>query len=223
MRRKERECVLPKGVEGCSGEAEAEEACNEQDCPVWTEWTDWTDCTLTCGGGSQRRKRSCVLPDTRGKLVCTGDGEEERACNEEKCPLWTEWTEWSQCSQSCGGGTRTKVRECYFPVERGVSPCVGDKEVTEDCNEEECPRWTEWTEWTTCTKSCGGGTRTKVRLCTLPKYGTTQCDGDSDVVEDCNTDKCPVWTPWTEWTSCTKTCGGGRKSRTRDCIEQKFK
>ena len=67
---------------------------------------------------------------------------------------------WSECSQSCGGGTRTKVRECASG--RNYEGCVGESELTEDCNEQKCPAWTDWTEWTVCTKSCGGGKRSKV-------------------------------------------------------------
>ena len=46
---------------------------------------------------------------------------------------------------------------------------TGESELTETCNDQECPVWTDWTEWTQCTKTCGGGKRSKVRECVLPK------------------------------------------------------
>ena len=95
-----------------------------------------------------------------GELPCPGAGEEREGCTAGPCPAWTEWTPWTGCSQTCGGGTRTKVRECAKG--RNYEDCVGDSEVTEDCNEEKCPTWTDWTQWTPCTTSCGGGKRTKV-------------------------------------------------------------
>ena len=97
-----------------------------------------------------------------GELPCPGAPEERESCEAGPCPAWTEWTQWTECSQSCGGGTRTKVRECASG--RNYEGCVGESEVTEDCNEQKCPAWTDWTEWTVCTKSCGGGKRSKVCL-----------------------------------------------------------
>jgi hypothetical protein len=38
--------------------------------------------------------------------------------------------------------------------------------------------------------------------------------------EGCNTNPCPIdgnYTEWTEFSSCTKTCDGGIKIRTRNC------
>ena len=164
-RKKVRECVQPRSVSGCVGETEDEEDCNLQDCPIWTEWTEWTDCSVTCGGGSQKRSRDCVLPDSRA-FLCSGDDSEKRECNSQTCPDWTEWTDWGSCTKSCGGGTRTKLRECVLT--RGLE-CSGESKAVESCNTQSCPVWTDWTDWTQCTKSCGGGTRTKVRECVLPK------------------------------------------------------
>ena len=58
-----------------------------------------------------------------------------------------------------------------------------------------------------------------MKKCVLPKDGSApECDGDSEVTEQCNTQQCPDWSPWSEWTSCSLTCGGGSKSRQRDCV-----
>lgn len=46
--------------------------------------------------------------------IHTGESEEERECNTNQCPDWTPWSEWSQCTKSCGGGMRTKLRECVL-------------------------------------------------------------------------------------------------------------
>ena len=84
-----------------------------------------------------------------GGLGCSGEAAEERACSPDPCPDWTPWTDWSECSRSCGGGTRTKVRECVLPPTRsGGLQCTGDSAVSEKCNAQECPAWTEWTDWT---------------------------------------------------------------------------
>ena len=219
-RRKVRECVLPRGVDGCEGESEVEEECNDQKCPVWTDWTEWTQCTKTCGGGTQRRDRQCVLTKEKAGLFCPGEDNEERECNLNKCPVWTEWTEWTPCTKTCGGGQRTSLRECVIPKTGDQSLCTGDSLRNEECNSERCPAWTEWGSWTSCTQSCGGGSKTRVRECILEESGDAdnQCVGDDHETEVCNDQTCPNWTPWTQWTECTKTCGGGTKKRSRDCV-----
>ena len=72
----------------CTGDAEETMDCSVNPCPAWTEWSPWSECSLTCGGGRAGRKRTCALPD--GQVVsneqCQGDHEEEKNCNEEKCP-----------------------------------------------------------------------------------------------------------------------------------------
>ena len=122
---------------------------------------------MTCGEGEKRRKRTCDLNLDKNygeKSPCPGLAEQVETCQAGTCPAWTEWTDWTQCSQSCGGGIRNKVRECVLPKLGGERGCVGEAEVKEECNNEECPVWTEWTDWTMCSKTCGGGSRTKVRF-----------------------------------------------------------
>jgi len=219
-----RECTLPKQADfQCDGEGTEQRVCNTQSCPVWTEWTDWTECSVSCGGGIKVKTRECVLQKALGaeklKLLCTGDSLESAACNEETCPKPTEWSEWSQCSKSCGGGTRTKTRECVNQRDPSGNPCQVDLDETETCNNNPCPEWTDWTPWTQCSQSCGGGTRKKARECLLPKLSEKDliCDGDRELVENCNLDDCPVLTPWSDWTSCSVSCGGGSQRRVREC------
>ena len=51
--------------------------------------------------------------------------------------------------------------------------------------------WGSWNSWNSCTKTCGGGERTKTRIKTINEaYGGT-CSGDSSLTESCNTHSCP--------------------------------
>ena len=53
-----------------------------------------------------------------------------------------------------------------------------------------------------------------------PKHGGKKCPGNAGESRDCNSQHCPVdggWTQWTMWRKCTKSCGGGRTYRTRQC------
>ena len=51
--------------------------------------------------------------------------------------------------------------------------------------------WGEWGSWNTCSKTCGGGEKTKTRSKTVTEaYGGT-CMDDSSMTEQCNTNSCP--------------------------------
>nr|CAB3245030.1 fibrillin-1-like [Phallusia mammillata] len=55
-----------------------------------------------------------------------------RTCNAQIYPLSTgAWSMWTDCSLSCGGGTRTRTRQC-----NGVAKCQGNEQ--ESCNEDLC-------------------------------------------------------------------------------------
>lgn len=53
--------------------------------------------------------------------------------------------------------------------------------------------WGQWTNWTDCTKSCGGGVRSRRRECDspTPEGEGNYCEGLGTEVITCNTDHCP--------------------------------
>ena len=148
----------------CPGEREENESCNDWKCPYWAEWAPWSQCSASCGAGERTRVRSCEAQQTEGgeagPELCEGPDTERKACDAGPCPAWTPWTPWTSCSATCGGGARSRIRECRKG--RNYDECEGESEETETCSEDKCPEYTEWTDWTPCTKSCGGGRRTKV-------------------------------------------------------------
>ena len=157
-------------------------------------------CSASCGGGFRRKTRECVnneISRLGRQLVfdnpCKQALDVVEECNKQLCPEWTEWGEWTTCSKSCSGGRRRKFRQCVdrvsggqrsdtpyflffakyekfnghtFPISGSTLDefaCTGDYESEEDCNTQACPYWTPWSDWTQCTKSCGGGQRSKVQ------------------------------------------------------------
>ena len=50
--------------------------------------------------------------------------------------------------------------------------------------------WGDWKKGS-CSKSCGGGTRTNERIKVVKEEHGGTCEGESTEVEDCNKDKCP--------------------------------
>jgi len=53
--------------------------------------------------------------------------------------------------------------------------------------------WGSYGEWSTCSKTCGGGERTRTRNETTPaSNGGQECEGDSTETENCNQEECPL-------------------------------
>lgn len=54
----------------------------------FSAWSSWSQCSKTCGGGRQKRTRSCSAPppSTCGRN-CVGDIEEFIDCNIQSCPV----------------------------------------------------------------------------------------------------------------------------------------
>ena len=61
----------------CKEELFEREVCNTEECPIYTEWSEWSQCSTTCGGGSQKRSRSCVQPKYSNKVLICKDGPPE--------------------------------------------------------------------------------------------------------------------------------------------------
>ncbi|GCC16381.1 hypothetical protein chiPu_0021853, partial [Chiloscyllium punctatum] len=110
----------------------------------WSDWTPWSDCSISCGGGIQRRFRFCTNPRAAGNgLPCVGPEEEINPCNVQQCSragAWGEWSLWSDCSRSCGDGVRSRSRLCDRPPPQGDGDfCEGPSSGTEPCHREHCP------------------------------------------------------------------------------------
>ncbi|XP_013411295.1 uncharacterized protein LOC106174328 isoform X9 [Lingula anatina] len=237
-----RTCTNPAPQNGgatCPGTDTAQRFCNTADCPVdgqWSDWTDWGNCNATCGGGTQRRVRSCSQPQFGG-VQCVGappfDQEEYQSCNNQPCPVdgnWTPWGAWSTCPVTCGGGTQQRQRTCANPTPLfGGASCPGASSETQNCSTALCPvdgGWSSWTDWGACTKSCGSGERFRYRYCDSPspQNGGALCAGAATNTqtesESCQTQPCPIdgnWGSWGNWSLCDATCGGGNRIRTRSC------
>ena len=53
----------------------------------WSAWLSWGACSRTCGGGAQRRSRTCTNPPPRnGGAACSGGRFQTRRCNSNGCP-----------------------------------------------------------------------------------------------------------------------------------------
>ncbi|XP_068752195.1 uncharacterized protein [Montipora capricornis] len=83
-------------------------------------------------------------------------------------------------------------------------------------------KYTNWSNFSSCTVSCGGGMKMRHRSCTSPspKHGGKNCTGKSTQTESCFLGRCPIngnYSQWTGFTSCTLSCGSGKRYRNRTC------
>ncbi|XP_041843736.1 adhesion G protein-coupled receptor B1 isoform X6 [Melanotaenia boesemani] len=162
---------------------------------VWDEWSPWSLCSSTCGRGYRARTRTCAPPQFGGD-PCEGPEKQTKFCNIAVCPVdgvWNEWSSWSSCSASCSNGTMQRTRECNGPS-YGGSECRGEWLETVDCFLGECPvdgKWQPWSLWSGCSKTCGGGSQQRTRICYGPFFEGQPCPGEREEVRSCNEKKCP--------------------------------
>ena len=193
----------------CPGMNKQQKACNRTPCPIettmipttqfvpgqWAQWSEWTECSRSCGGGNSYRKRSCSTL-AMGK-PCMGPGKQKRVCNRKPCIVSTT--------------TSTTTT---------TTPGYG--------------RWADWSEWSQCSTTCGRGMRERKRRCRKATRFDRDCIGRDRQSEACNqfswcsttsttttttTAPAPFWTNWSQWSQCTQTCGYGKMTRKRTCID----
>lgn len=170
---------VPESGVACTGDAQRPIPCNSNSCSVNGNWSPWTNsslCTLTCGGGTLSRTRTCTNPSpANGGAACTGDAEQLVNCNNNDCPVngnWAAWTNSTPCTVTCGSGTLTQTCTCTNPLPtNGGAACIGHAERPITCNDNICPisgNWAAWTNRSPRTLPCGGGTLNQIRTCTNP-------------------------------------------------------
>uniref|UniRef100_A0A7M5XCK1 SUEL-type lectin domain-containing protein n=1 Tax=Clytia hemisphaerica TaxID=252671 RepID=A0A7M5XCK1_9CNID len=234
---RERSCNNPvpkNGGADCPEEELTEtRKCDVPACPVdgkWTEYSEFGECSASCGGGSQKRTRSCTNPaPAHGGKECEGSDEDERECGTDPCPVdgkWGAYGAFSQCNKPCGGGSQSRSRSCNNPAPKyGGKACVGSATDSRACNTQNCPvdgKWGAYGAFSQCNKPCGGGSQSRSRSCNnpAPKYGGKACVGSATDSRACNTQNCPIngkWGSWSGYGSCNKKCGTGSQTRTRSC------
>ncbi|XP_076815327.1 A disintegrin and metalloproteinase with thrombospondin motifs 6-like [Clavelina lepadiformis] len=154
-----------------------------------------------------------------------GSGDTESAF------LW-DHGDWTPCTASCAGGTQKRPVICRRVDDDTVvshSYCAVETmpvEQEQSCNAEPCPPTWSTGYWSECSRTCGGGHRTRNVMC-MRKISQTEdevvhrrycTDKRPSASESCNTDVCPPQWDAGQWSSCKPRCGPGHKTRDVTCM-----
>ncbi|XP_039512123.1 SCO-spondin [Pimephales promelas] len=139
--------TVTKDCNNCTCESGKLVNCTSVECDVdggWSSWTPWGVCSVSCGAGLQSRYRFCSDPERAGSgLPCVGSDREDRVCVSAPCSRdggWSVWSSWTDCSKSCGGGVRSRRRDCDRPIRGGDGDyCEGLRTEVVTCNTDHCP------------------------------------------------------------------------------------
>jgi hypothetical protein len=53
---------------------------------LWSGFGAWSRCSVSCGSGTEQRKRMVLQPARNGGQECIGDTVETRSCSQPSCP-----------------------------------------------------------------------------------------------------------------------------------------
>ncbi|XP_059378809.1 properdin-like isoform X3 [Carassius carassius] len=202
--------------------------CVKKDCcPVeggWSEWGKWQLCSVTCGDGIKKRRRTCSEPISQCGGSCSGAEEEITLCSTKIiCPThggWSSWGSWGPCPVTCFYEGRIPQKEfrkrtCTNPTSSTIprgNACEGSDTDSRPCSGLPfCPvdgNWGSWAGHTPCSVTCGVGQQTQRRICDSPKpaHGGKQCRGEEQQTGICIIPvNCPIngtWSEWGEWSNC---------------------
>lgn len=176
-------------------------------------WSAWSPCSAS---GQKTQTRTVTIQPADGGDPCPPLQNVASCTN---CVM-SDWFAATPCSNDTG--TLTQKRTVRTPAASGGDPCPTDVSKTVTCPVD-C-EMNDWQPWGACSTTCGGGTQTRNRSVKVTaKNGGNACPATQEQ-QSCNMQPCPIDCEvgdWSDWNQCSKTCGGGVQSRTRQPLPGK--
>ena len=176
FRTRSRTCLTNNGQisNSCPGRSTQEFSCQGPPCCSYSAWTQYSPCNAACGQtGSQTRTRRCVNSNGSPCNSCVGSPPTESiSCRGSSC-YRSSWSSYGPCGVDC---MRERRRYCLDSNGQAVSLSLcGDSTnpiERSSCSGDAClpfsgsgVSWSNWFNWGACTVGCGGGRRTRIRIC----------------------------------------------------------
>ncbi|XP_048839072.1 LOW QUALITY PROTEIN: A disintegrin and metalloproteinase with thrombospondin motifs 20-like [Brienomyrus brachyistius] len=188
----------------------------------------WGGCSSTCAGGFQRRVVVCQDLEGHPSWSCEEKVKpaETKSCMSGPCPQWNHGV-WGECTQSCGGGSRTRLVVCQGSSGQRLNERSCDEQErpleAELCNTQSCPGASSWLRrpWKPCSASCGRGTKQRDVTCIderQTEVPAEQCAHQPRprTRKACRAQRCPSWKA-NRWAMCSVSCGAGLQAREVYC------
>lgn len=162
----------------------------------WSPWSGWGICSRSCNGGQMRRYRTCDNPrPSNGGRACGGPDSQIQKCNTDMCPgeLPDSCSRSILCSVHCSSSSILDLNNCINRATLNTNFRTGLFILTIPFLFTVDGSWGNWQSWGPCSASCGGGEKTRKRLCNNPEPSNRgrPCPGDATQVSRCNIHACP--------------------------------
>jgi len=206
------------------------QSCRTQSCSWYA--ADWSACSMPCSTGVRTREVYCTdglsKDNHASSSLCQASLQPKSSepCNTQLCVWKTK--EWGECSKDCGTGQRQRSVACTDGLGAPMSDSVCVNSVgaapaaTEPCNTQPCVTY-QWVAraWGPCTRSCGGGSQTRVVDCVSSLGAVSDdryCESTGPMpttMQTCGTNAC-VWHEG-GFGACTQPCNTGTRAQTVSC------